>query len=99
MDIIVNIDIDKILDSIDIKSLEKYIRRKKIEEIQKPGSITNSTTSTLPFNLTKKIQLNNCNGDEIDNYDFIRNDDDDEIDNYDLFRNDDDDLDFEFGNF
>jgi Tfp pilus assembly major pilin PilA len=56
----VNIDIVDILASIDIKSLEQYIRRRKLEEIQEQGSVTNSTSTMIPMQLTKKIELDFC---------------------------------------
>jgi len=86
MNINVNIDIQNILNSIDIKELEQYIRKRKIEEIQTPGSVTKSSSTTIPLNLTNKILLNNsrieddddccdlfddCSVDEDDDCDFF----------------------------
>lgn len=59
MNLNVNIDIDSVLGSIEIKDLEQYIRRRKLDEIQNPGSVTNSNPTTIKLGLTKKINLNN----------------------------------------
>ena len=60
MNLNVNIDIDDILNSIDVKDLEQYIRRRKLEEINNSNSvIINSASTTIPLNLPNKIKLDN----------------------------------------
>jgi len=84
MNINVNIDIDGILGSINIKDLEQYIRRRKLSEILKSDSDTNNQSSTISINLNNKINLKGCSAP----YDELEDDD--------LFGISDSNIDFEF---
>lgn len=82
MDVKVNINLNDILDSIDTKSLEQYIRRRKIQEIQSPGSTTKTKPNPIPMQLNSRLKIparNTKNDDDI----FGCNDDEDFNDYFD----------------
>jgi len=57
MNINVNIDINSVLDSLDIKSLEQYIRKRKIQQIEEHESGKKLNKNAIKLNVTKPIKL------------------------------------------